>query len=240
MRQDPPVYPPNWPLTEMEYRLAHIGSDPKYFIRRSACYTMPYYLHTKHNFSYVQRYTDSIPNDTLLSIVERRVRTGLPIVITYNEPTRTPHFWDIARLFRNRPVELTFYQRLNELKTYVYDAHVQSTMFSPERQRAKDFWATFQILFDKYQEKTTQAEKDEVAKELDGLEFQVSDLRRQVNKRFGPRGWNPELPPEKQPEGPSEEDLAKYARLKSLSNSASKEGSTPVIDFDKIVEIEFN
>ena len=219
----PPACPREWPLTEFDNNYAYLMADQKYRIRRIACFDFPDWLHNKHGFSYVKRgVKDKRPKDLLIQIVERRVKSKLPIVLTYSQQTRDPHMWDITNLFLKRPVQLTYYERIFQMREYIYDMHHQATLGSAERDEAKDLYAKVQVLFDDYQESKTDVQKEDLSNRLVSLEFQVRDLRSKVNKRFGAYGWNPELPRPPPREQPSAEDKAKLEYLKSLAESFMK------------------
>lgn len=249
----PPVHPPQWPLTELDNELTYLMADERYKIRRMACFGFSDWLHNKYGFSYVKRgVKDKRPRDLLIQIVERRVKAKLPIVLTYSQQIREPHMWDITNLFLKRPVELTFYERISQMREYIYDVFHQTTLASAERGEAKDLYAKVQVLFDDYQESKTDVQKEDIHNRLISLEFQVRDLRTKVHRRFGAHAWNPELHPPPPREQPSAEDKAKLERLKSLAESFMKnyeeemeestrpsEAGSKQREFDSLLEIYF-
>lgn len=236
-----------WPLTEFENNLIHINSDPLYFIRKSACDQLPTWLGFQHDFKLVERLNDKRSPEILIKAVELRVKNKLPVILTYRVPTRDLHRWDITRLFLKGPVELTFLERLSQLREFIYDAHMQaiSVKASPERMEARTLSVKAQKLFDDYLEGKMDVQKENVLIRLVDLEFEVRDLRKKVLKKFAPSYHNPTLKSSSPKEHPSAEDKAKLEYLKSLaapfmeSYEEKREENSEQKEFEPILEIYF-
>jgi hypothetical protein len=213
-------------LTEFEKKMIHLERDRPFYIKRQACYDLPAWLGFQHGFKFVERLNDKRSSETLVELVEMRVKNNLPVVLTYREPTRDLHMWDITRLFMREPVKLTFYQRVSQLSEFIYDAHQMATMLSQERETAKTLWWLLQQTSDIYQQRKSPEGEKQAAEHLDVLEFKIRDLRIRVHKRFGPEGWNPELKKKEVVEQPpSPEDIGKLLHFKNLATVMVKEGT---------------